>query len=129
MEEQLNTPTRPESEVLGTTGVFNESLVRSNKQIKADRAQEITEEVETVYRRKVEDMGLKLKRLKMKQRSALDFSPDSAMSLKPANSIDADVFADEDLKFGREIRDLEILFDLACKRYTYLFAKKISISI
>jgi len=126
MDEQLNTPTGSETEA---TGLFNESLIRSNKQIKADRAQEITEEVETVYRRKVEDMGLKLKRLKMKQRSALDFSPDSAMSLKPANTIDADVFADEDLKFGREIRDLEILYTLACKRYTELFGKHIVIAV
>lgn len=126
MDELENTTTGPETEV---TGLFNESLIRSNKQIKADRAQEITEEVETVYRRKVEDMGLKLKRLKMKQKSALDFSPDSAMSLKPANTIDADVFADEDLKFGREIRDLEILYGLACKRYTQLFGKTIAIAV
>lgn len=107
-------------------GAFHESLVRTNRQIKADRAAAISEDVETVYRRKVEDLGLKIKRMKQSQSASLDFSPETAGTLK-LQSIDAESFSDGDLKACRDIRDLEITYELAKARYHYLFGKTINI--
>ena len=108
------------------TGAFHESLVRTNRQIKADRAAAISEDVETVYRRKVEDLGLKIKRMKQAQAASLDFSPDTAGSMK-LQQIDAESFSDGDLKTCRDIRDFEITYELAKARYHYLFGKTINI--
>lgn len=108
------------------TGAFHESLVRTNRQIKSDRAAAISEDVETVYRRKVEDLGLKIRRMKQSQAASLDFSPESAGSLK-IQSIDAEAFSEGDLRAVREIRDLEITYELAKARYHYLFGKTINI--
>lgn len=123
-EEQIKT-----TEEVPENGAFNESLVRTAKQIRKDRADDITQDVETVYRRKVEDIGLKIRRMKAKLKSSLDFSPDSVHSLKPAEEVDAEIFASNDLDLIRQIRDQEIIYTLACKRYTYLFGKKISVEV
>lgn len=125
MDEKLNTEEIAAEEIIG--GAFNESLVRTAKQIKKDRADDITQDVETVYRSKVEDIGLKIRRMRMKLKSSLDFSPDSIHSLKPAEEVDAEVFAENDLKLIREIRDQEIIYELSRKRYQYLFGKQINV--
>ena len=59
-------------------GVFKSTLLRDNKAIKKDRAEAIIEDSEMVYRRKVEDLQLKLKREKRKQDAVLDLSPDNS---------------------------------------------------
>lgn len=127
--DELENTNMTETEEVTANGAFNDSLVRTAKQIRKDRADDITTDVETVYRRKVEDIGLKIRRMRNKLKSSLDFSPDSVHSLKPAGEVDAEQFSNNDLKLIRDIRDEEIIFNLAAKRYQFLFGKTISLDV
>ena len=54
---------------------FIESLQRNNDKIREDRARTIGEDSELIYRRKVEDIELKIKRLEREQEGLIDISP------------------------------------------------------
>lgn len=114
METEENT-----EEVLG--GAFVDSLKRSNKSIKDDRATAIGEDAEMAFKRCVEDLSMDVKRKKRERENMLDLSPTNAMSLMVANDFDEAKFVDEDIKLGVEIRLLEIKLDIAQERYNYLF--------
>ena len=102
-------------------GAFVDTLKRSNKQIKNDRAGQIGESAARFYKRKVEDIADEIKNLKTKRKGLLDLSPTNAQSLMPANDFKADEFVALDMKLGLEIRDLEIELKLGLKRYNELF--------
>ena len=76
-------------------GIFFESLKRNNKQIRDDRAQAIAEDTEMAYKRQVEDLAIKIKRLSRQREGMLDLSPTDAMSLKLANDFDAQEFVEK----------------------------------
>ena len=113
-----------EKKVVAVEGAFMSSLTRNNKQIKADRAQAIVEDAEVVYRRKIEDLDMEIKRLKRDQESSLDLSPDNAMSLKLAISFSASDFVKADMEYSIKVREKEIEKELAEKRFEYLFGGK-----
>ena len=102
-------------------GAFVASLKRNNKQIKSDRAEAISEDAQMSYRRRLEDMEMKLKRMRRQQENMLDMSPDNTQSLMVAKDFDATGYVDQDTALALEIRNTEILFELAQKRYHYLF--------
>jgi hypothetical protein len=54
---------------------FIESLKRNNDQIREDRARTIGEDSELIYRRRVEDIELMIKRLEREQEALIDISP------------------------------------------------------
>ena len=102
-------------------GAFAASLTRRNTQIRNDRAIAITEGVELVYKRLVEDLQIELKQLRRDQESALDLSPEVAISLKPAIDINFKQFVETDMKVSLSIRNVEIRLDIARRRYEHLF--------
>ena len=102
-------------------GAFISSLKRNNKQIREDRATSIAEDVQTLYKRTVEDIELKIKKLKRDREAMLDLSPTTAQSLVLASDFDASEFVSKDIKLGTDIRNLEIQLEIAKKQYTYLF--------
>jgi hypothetical protein len=102
-------------------GAFISSLKRNNKQIREDRATSIAEDVQTLYKRTVEDIELKIKKLKRDREAMLDLSPTTAQSLVLASDFDAAQFVEKDLKLGVDIRNLEIQLEIAKKQYEYLF--------
>lgn len=102
-------------------GAFGQSLIRTNKEIKKDRAASISEDAEMVYRRKVEDMKMQLKTLRRQRENMLDMSPTNTQSLILAGDFDASKFAEKDIAFGMQIRLLEIKVQEAERRYDYLF--------
>jgi hypothetical protein len=102
-------------------GAFVESLKRNNAKIREDRAIAITEEAEMKYKRKVEDLQMKLKQMKRERDNMLDLSPTNADSLVLATDFDGEQFVAKDLKLGVDIRNLEIQLDVAEKRYAILF--------
>lgn len=102
-------------------GAFVESLQRNNKKIRADRAAAISEDAQMIYKREIEDLEMKIKRLTRERDNLLDLSPTDANSLVLATDFDAKGFVDKDLKIGTDIRNLEILLDIAKKRYKFLF--------
>jgi hypothetical protein len=105
-------------------GAFLDSLKRNNKQIRDDRAKSIAEDAQVLYRREVEDIDLKISRLKRDQENMLDLSPDNAHSLKLASDFDGKDYVAKDLKIGIDIRNLEIALEIAKARYEYLFGAK-----
>jgi hypothetical protein len=102
-------------------GAFFESLKRNNKKIREDRAASIVEDAHLIYRREIEDLAVLIKRLKREQENMLDLSPSHADSLLLASDFDAKEYVTKDLELSVKIRNLEIKYELAQKRYQYLF--------
>ncbi len=102
-------------------GLFKQALKRSIKDIKEARATAINDDAEMSYRRMVEDLIQKRKRLDMERAEMLDMSPESAVSLVLAKNFDGRNFANQDLELAVQIRLLDIQIELGLARYTELF--------
>jgi len=105
-------------------GAFYESLVRNNGQIRRDRAAAIFEDARLQCRREVEDLELRLKKLRWERESMLDLSPTDADSLVLASDFNARMFVERDLNIAVQLRNLEIKTQLARARYEHLFGPK-----
>jgi len=103
---------------------FIESLQRNNDQIREDRARIIGEDAELVYRRRVEDIELKIKRLEREQEGLIDISPLDKNSLTFAD-FQPEAFVQRDIELSLIIRNLNIQLELTRTRFEYLFGKKI----
>lgn len=103
------------------TGAFVGSLIRNNKKIREDRAIAIAESAEMIYKREVEDTELQIKQLRRDRDAMLDLSPTDAQSLVLASDFDAKSFVAKDIKFGIDLRNLEIKLEIAKARYAHLF--------
>ncbi len=103
---------------------FIESLQRNNDQIREDRARIIGEDAELIYRRRVEDIELKIKRLEREQEGLIDISPLDKNSLTFAD-FQPEAFVQKDIELSLIIRNLNIQLELTRKRFEYLFGKKI----
>lgn len=102
---------------------FVESLQRNNDQIREDRAQTIGEDSELIYRRKIEDFELKIKRLEREQEGLIDISPLDRNSLTFAD-FNPEEFVQKDMELSLTIRNLNIQLEITRKRFEYLFGKK-----
>jgi len=107
-----------ESEV---AGAFINSLKRNNKQIKDDRAASISEDTQLIYKRKIEDLELSIKKMVREQDNMLDLSPTNSQSLILASDFDSDSFITKDIELGVKIRNSQITLEIAKNRYKYLF--------
>jgi len=107
------------------TGAFLDSLIRNNKKIREDRAQAIAEDAQLIYKRKIEDLEVSIKRLNRQRENMLDLSPDNAMNLKVAADFDPDAFVATDLDLGVKIRNKTIELDIAKAQYLRLFGEAI----
>lgn len=113
-----------EKEVTATPeikGAFIESLKRNNRKIRDDRAAVIVEDTELTYKREIEDMELKIKKLTRERDNMLDLSPTTADSLVLASDFDSKQFVEKDIEIGVKIRELEIKLEIANLRYNKLF--------
>lgn len=104
-------------------GAFFDSLNRNNKTIKQDRAIAITEDVQTFYKREIEDMRLELKRLTRERAGMLDLSPGDKNSLILASDFDGKAFVNKDIEIGIKLRNLKIKLEVAEESYKYLFGE------
>jgi len=100
---------------------FMNSLVRNNAKIRHDRAEVIAEDAFVTYKRAVEDIQLKIKKLIRERDNMLDLSPDTALSLIVASDFDAKAFTEKDIELGIKIRNEEIKLEIAQKRFNWLF--------
>lgn len=105
-------------------GFLMASLRRSNKQIRQERGDAIYEDLQIVYKRKVEDLEVEVKRSIRKQENSFDFSPTNSQSLVMAKELESVDIYDEDIKTSLEIRNLKVKLNEAKKRYNYLFGHK-----
>jgi hypothetical protein len=118
MEENQDVANLPASE---SEGAFFSSLKRNNRQIRDDRATAIAEDTELVYKRKIEDLELCIKKMKREQDNMLDLSPTNAQSLILASDFNSTDYVEKDIELGIKIRNTEITLEIARKRYQYLF--------
>lgn len=111
------------AEALGQLrGAFVESLRRNNKQIREDRALAIVEDAEMIFKRRVEDIGQKIKRLERERESMLDLSPTDTRSLVLASDFDAESFVQKEEDIALKIRQEKIRLEELQARYAELFA-------
>ena len=101
---------------------FIESLRRNNDQIREDRATTIGADSELIYRRRVEDIELKIKRLEREQEGLIDISPLDKNSLTFAD-FQPETFVHRDMELSLTIRNLNIQFEVTKKRFECLFGK------
>ncbi|VXC42704.1 MULTISPECIES: hypothetical protein [Chryseobacterium] len=102
---------------------FIESLQRNNDQIREDRARIIGDDAELIYKRRVEDIELKIKRLEREQEGLIDISPLDKNSLTFAD-FQSEAFVQRDIELSLIIRNLNIQLELTRTRFEYLFGKK-----
>lgn len=119
--EQLATSEAAPAVLDSMRGVFVETLKRSNRKIREDRAIVIVEAAQLKYKREIEDMQMKMKQLKRQRDGLLDLSPTTADSLVLASDFDEKAFVENDIKIGTEIRNLNIRLQIANERYNLLF--------
>jgi hypothetical protein len=105
-------------------GFLQQSLQRSNKQIRQERGDAIAEDLEIVYKRKVEDLEVEVKRSLRRQENAFDFSPTNSQSLVMAKELESVDILAQDLALSLEVRNLQIQLHLARVRYNILFGFK-----
>jgi hypothetical protein len=105
-------------------GAFFANLNRNNSKIRGDRAIAITEDAQLLFKRELEDMQMRLKRLRRERESMLDLSPTSADSLILASDFNAEKFVKKDISIGLDIRNLEIAIEIAQERYNVLFVEE-----
>jgi hypothetical protein len=105
-------------------GALGASLNRNAREIKRDRAVSVHEQIELIYKRKIEDMEMEMKTLQRKREGRLDMSPSNSMSLILAVDFDANGFVNSDLEDTLRIRELRIKIEEAKARYDYLFTSK-----
>ncbi|ATN07158.1 hypothetical protein CRN76_17980 [Chryseobacterium indologenes] len=103
---------------------FIESLKRNNDQIREDRARTIGEDSELIYRRRVEDIELMIKRLEREQEALIDISPLDRNSLT-FEDFNSETFVQKDIELSLTLRNLNIQLEVTRKRFEYLFGKKI----
>jgi len=118
-EENQSIETEVVDEAKG--GFLQGSLKRSNRQIREERGEAIAEDLEIVYRRKVEDLETEVKRGVTRQKNAFDFSPTNSQSLVMAKELESVDILDKDLKLGEDLRALKIRLNIAKERYNFLF--------
>lgn len=121
MENLTETLKSPLSEM---DGAFVESLMRNNNKIREDRAIQIAENTQLLFKRYIEDAELEIKKLKRDRENMLDLSPTTADSLVLASDFKAQDFVYRRIQIGFEIRNLEIKLELAKADYNHLFIKK-----
>lgn len=122
-EEMSEEETRKPEDKPVPQGAFFDSLRRNNQKIRADRAEAITEDAQTIYRRAIEDLELKIRRMQRERENMLDLSPTHAQSLVLATDFDAAAFVEKDVKLGVDIRNDSIRLEIAKKQYVELFGE------
>ena len=119
--------TKKDEEAVELKGALYQSLARNSKEILKDRAETISEDLEMTFKRGVEDIAAKLKRLNRERNNMYDFSPSNTQSLVLAKELDSREILLKDTKLSIEIRQVEIELELAQSRYEYLFGAKVAV--
>lgn len=108
-------------------GSFVESLERKNNKIKLDRAKAIAQDAEFTFKRDVEDIKNRIRKLTRNREDMLDLSGTNAFSTMPTASDFKDAaFSKEYRAFGKELHNLNIEFELAKADYEFLFGREFS---
>ena len=111
------------TELENKNGVFKSDLMRTFKQLKESRAESVSEDVEIIYKRQIEDLCHQIRNYdRDRENLILDLSPSSAFSgnVVPSDFKPAD-FLSKDVEIGLNKRDAIIRLKIVIERYIYLF--------
>lgn len=111
------------AELENKNGVFKSDLMRTFKQLKESRAESVSEDVEIIYKRQIEDLCHQIRNYdRDRENLILDLSPSSAFSgnVVPSDFKPAD-FLSKDVEIGLNKRDAIIRLEIVIERYEYLF--------
>lgn len=104
-------------------GAFKSDLMRSFKQLKESRAIAVTEDVEIIYKRKIEDLCKNLRQYSRdREDMILDLSPASvgSSSVVPSD-FKADALLEKDIELGLKEREDRIKLEIVLDRYQRMF--------
>lgn len=104
-------------------GTFYKNLTKNFSQIKAERAESVTEDVEIEYRRYIEDICKKIRDADRGYQSLLlNLAPETSFknTVVPP-SFDAHAFMTEEEHLGIDRRNLIIRLEIMLSRYEYHF--------
>lgn len=104
-------------------GTFKIDLQRNFKQIKESRAESVSEDVEIIYKRKIEDLCHEIRNIERdRENIMLDLSPSNVTSaLVVPSDFNAEKFLEKDMQLGIRKREAEIKLDIVARRYEELF--------
>ena len=104
-------------------GTFRADLKRNFKQLKDSRAESVAEDVEIIYKRKIEDLCHEIRNIERdRENIMLDLSPTNMTSaLAVPSDFNADAFLKKDIELGLRKRDSEIQLEIVTRRYEELF--------
>lgn len=104
-------------------GVFKQDLMRTFRQLKESRAESVSEDVEIIYKREIEDLCHRIRNYdRDRENLLLDLSPISAGNgaVVPSDFNPA-TFMQKDVEIGLNKRDAVIKLEIVISRYEYLF--------
>ena len=104
-------------------GTFKADLQRNCKQLKDSRAESVAEDVEIIYKRKIEDLCHEIRNIERdRENIMLDLSPTNVTSaLAVPSDFNAEEFLEKDIQLGIRKRNAEIKLDIVARRYEELF--------
>ena len=102
---------------------FKDDLQRNIKQIKDSCAERVAEDVEIIYKRKIEDLCHEIRNIERdRENIMLDLSPTNVTSaLAVPSDFNAEEFLEKDIQLGIRKRNAEIKLDIVARRYEELF--------
>jgi hypothetical protein len=106
-------------------GVFKSDLMRTFKQLKESRAESVSEDVEIIYKRQIEDLCHQIRNFdRDRENLILDLSPSTAFNgaVVPSDFKPAEFLA-KDLQIGLNKREAIIKLQIVIERYEYLFGE------
>jgi hypothetical protein len=104
---------------------FTKDLMRTFKQLKNSRAESVAEDVEIIYKRKIEDLCHKIRSMdRDRENIILDLSPVNAFAGNVVPSdFNADAFLSKDIQIGLNRRAAVIELSIVVDRYQALFGE------
>ena len=104
-------------------GTFRSDLLRNFKDLKEAKVEGVVEDVETAYRRNIEDLCKNIRRMdRQREDIMLSLAPSSRISTKVIpDEFDADQYLAKDMEIGLSKRNLIIKLEIAVERYVTLF--------
>lgn len=108
---------------LENRNVFKQDLMRTFRQLKESRAESVSEDVEIIYKRRIEDLCHKIRNYdRDRENLILDLSPANAgQGAVVPSDFNAEHFMSKDVEIGLSKRDAIIELEIVLDRYEYLF--------
>lgn len=110
-------------------GALQASLDRNSNKIRSDRAKTIADTARLKFRRKVEDIAMRLSELSANREALLDMSPDNAMSIINATNFNAEEFVNKMSDVAEQIFKTNMQLNILKEEYSRLFGEEVNVNI